>query len=77
LLDESGKVLGTYDAVVDASGLNSKLRKVRVCGETSIKEHYTGITMIQGIIEDPDSKIDQEILRKLGQGTAGIIGNGS
>jgi 2-polyprenyl-6-methoxyphenol hydroxylase-like FAD-dependent oxidoreductase len=72
--DADDNVLGNYDLAIDASGVASPLRKRRVPG-TEIKEWYTGITTLGGIIQDPETELDPEIVRKLGQGTLSVMGD--
>jgi len=60
--------------VIDACGVASPLRKYRVPG-TEIKEWYTGIVAMGGIVQDPETELDPEVVRRLGQGTLMVLGD--
>jgi len=46
----NGAELGDFDLVIDASGVATPLRKLRVPG-TELKEWYTGIVSLGGIVQ--------------------------
>jgi 2-polyprenyl-6-methoxyphenol hydroxylase-like FAD-dependent oxidoreductase len=74
ILGSDGAVLGEYDIVIDACGVASPLRKHRIPG-TEIKDWYTGLTLVGGMIKDPETELDPELVRRLGQGTLMIAGD--
>lgn len=74
LVDSDGNELGQYDVVVDASGMSSKLRRRRVPTH-DLASTYTGITMLHGVIPDPEATVDPEVVYRLGQGTLTVIGD--
>eukprot|EP00039_Didymoeca_costata_P020053 m.339877 g.339877 ORF g.339877 m.339877 type:complete len:485 (-) comp19021_c0_seq1:50-1504(-) len=76
IFDESGESLGVFDLVVDASGTESKFRKLRVDqdAEDIVDKEYTGITMVHGVVPDPDLTCDEELVKMLGQGTVTTFG---
>ena len=62
--------------MIDASGIPTNLRKYRFEGEQDpMDKHYTGISVIYGMIDDLEASCDPELVRKLGQGTAFWIGD--
>jgi len=62
LVGDNGKNLGTYDLIVDASGVRSPLRKLRVDdGDGGTKKYYNGITLVAGIVQDPESQLDPKV----------------
>jgi 2-polyprenyl-6-methoxyphenol hydroxylase-like FAD-dependent oxidoreductase len=86
LLDKAGKVLGEYDLVVDASGVGSSLRRYRVQESAedldpeqtdrsaAFRKAYTGVSMVHGVIQDPEVSCHPSFVEKLGQGTVSILG---
>ncbi|KAL6064789.1 hypothetical protein QOT17_010680 [Balamuthia mandrillaris] len=80
LLDDEDNSLGVYDVVVDASGFGSRLRALRIAenadkeGQNNKEAHYTGYSMVHGIISDPETQCDPDLVRLLGQGTLQILG---
>jgi len=74
LLDRTGRSMGCYDLVVDAGGVASPLRRCRVAEPPDMEQHYTGITMLYGVIPDPESVCTPTHLRQLGQGTLSLLG---
>jgi len=74
LIGTDGGCLGTFDFVVDASGGGSKLRKLRI-DETSTAQYYNGITMVNGIIMNPEGTLDPQIQWMLGEGSVEIVGD--
>uniref|UniRef100_A0A0G4HLV1 FAD-binding domain-containing protein n=1 Tax=Chromera velia CCMP2878 TaxID=1169474 RepID=A0A0G4HLV1_9ALVE len=74
VLGLEGELLGEYDLVVDATGVHSVLRSVRV--NDPVGKHFGGLYMIHGLIEDPESKCSAEFVRRLGQGTLSVMGRG-
>lgn len=67
----NNKSLGEFDLVIDSSGFSSCLRKERIKEdpENLFERYYTGISMIHGLIRDPESSCCPKIVKKLGQGT--------
>lgn len=76
LLGAEGEVLGDYDLVIDASGVASCLRKHRIPGQ-DFRSWYTGLTMLYGVINDPETSLNPEVVRRLGQGSLMILGDTS
>eukprot|EP00041_Stephanoeca_diplocostata_P023870 m.595106 g.595106 ORF g.595106 m.595106 type:complete len:474 (+) comp22399_c1_seq36:115-1536(+) len=81
LHDDSGTSLGEFDFVVDASGISSRLRRFRIDDAIGDTEHagmsdkyFTGISMLHGIIKDPDTSCSAAIVDKLGEGTLTVVG---
>ena len=64
LLARDGSSLGMFDAVVDASGENSTLRRTRFSKEADA--YYTGKCHLMSILDDPEKSISPDISRKLG-----------
>lgn len=71
---KGGDALGTFDLVVDSSGVGSPLRKHRVV-EDGTNQYYIGLTMVNGIVQDPEASLDPRLVRMLGQGTVEIVGD--
>jgi len=69
--------LGTFDLIVDSSGVSSPLRKFRIEGEEDdgTGQYYNGLTMIGGIIQDPEDTLDPNIVRMLWQGSVEFVGD--
>eukprot|EP00405_Crypthecodinium_cohnii_P033288 CAMPEP_0206526470 /NCGR_PEP_ID=MMETSP0325_2-20121206/756_1 /ASSEMBLY_ACC=CAM_ASM_000347 /TAXON_ID=2866 /ORGANISM="Crypthecodinium cohnii, Strain Seligo" /LENGTH=501 /DNA_ID=CAMNT_0054021663 /DNA_START=293 /DNA_END=1798 /DNA_ORIENTATION=+ len=65
LLAADGKSLGTFDVVVDASGLHSPLRHHRVIDEA--KKVYAGSVLVHGIIDSPEDVWPKELLNLFGR----------
>lgn len=67
--------LGTYDLCIDASGMFSPLRALRFPNEGGVAQYYNGLTLVCGIINDPeDEQIDPQLVRMLGEGTIEVVG---
>ena len=64
--------------VVDASGLYSSLRHLRE--DPAGGPHFTGCSVIHGVIEDPDAQLAasgrNELAERLGEGTCRVVGRG-
>ena len=76
LRGRGGETLGTYDVVIDASGVSSPLRPLRVAAEEGgIAQHYNGLTMVNGILDEPEKMLDPTLVRMLGEGTVEIVGD--
>ena len=71
LIGLNNESLGIFDLVIDASGFSSCLRKERIKEdpENLFKRYYTGISMVHGIINDPENSCSSNIVEKIGQGT--------
>merc|ERR1712137_205825 len=79
LLGADGQVLGCYDLVVDASGFSSVLRSTRIDepqDSSRFERAYTGLSMVHGLIKDPESSCDPRVVKKMGQGTMMTMDNG-
>lgn len=50
------------------------MRKL-VVEEEGTAQHYNGLTMINGIVDDPEAMLDPELVRMLGQGTVEFVGD--
>jgi len=74
LLAEGGSRHGPFDLVVDASGVASPLRKLCV-DEEGTAQHYNGLTMVNGIVGDPEGELDPQLVRMLGEGTVEFVGD--
>merc|ERR1712178_408721 len=72
LLGRDGSSLGTFDAVIDAAGVNSPLRRLRF--QKGADAFYTGNTLVQYNVKSPEKFWDTEIIDKLGEGTMGMYG---
>ena len=73
LVTACGEALGEFELVVDAGGLYSPLRSLRV--EDAVGVHFTGRSLIHGVIDDPEAA-DPELARRIGEGTASAMGRG-
>lgn len=73
LFDDNGTSLGEFDLVVDAAGVHSRLRCLRM--EDKQGKHITG-SMIHGVINDPEATVSQALLDRLGQGSLFVMGRG-
>jgi len=72
LIGPEENVLGTYDLVIDASGFSSPLRQYRITppeGSSTWEQSYTGISMIHGLVQDPEASCDKALVDLMGQGT--------
>jgi 2-polyprenyl-6-methoxyphenol hydroxylase-like FAD-dependent oxidoreductase len=76
LLDKNDEVLGTFDIVVDASGMASRLRHHVIEEEAGTDQHYHGVTMINGFLPDV-TKLDPVLRSMIGPfgGTVEIVGD--
>lgn len=79
LLSESGARLGEpYDLVVDASGLHSPLRSLRI--DDPAGAQFTGCSVIHGVLREPEAHVSlagrAELEERLGEGTCRVVGNG-
>eukprot|EP00211_Chloroparvula_japonica_P001281 CAMPEP_0119138822 /NCGR_PEP_ID=MMETSP1310-20130426/26384_1 /TAXON_ID=464262 /ORGANISM="Genus nov. species nov., Strain RCC2339" /LENGTH=536 /DNA_ID=CAMNT_0007130051 /DNA_START=111 /DNA_END=1724 /DNA_ORIENTATION=+ len=75
LLDKSGASLGTYDLVVDATGVHSPLRKYRVNDDTG--KTRTGELAIHGVINHPENVFGERLLERFGvHGSLFLVGQG-
>jgi 2-polyprenyl-6-methoxyphenol hydroxylase-like FAD-dependent oxidoreductase len=69
-----GTDIGEFDVAIDAGGLYSPLRHLRVRDDVGV--HFAGITLIHGVINDPEASAPAALVDRLGQGTAGAAGRG-
>lgn len=77
LLADGGDLIGTYDLVVDASGLHSPLRAQRVHDPCGSMPSFSGCGVIHGVIDEPEAVAGgAELGERLGEGTCRIIGRG-
>mmetsp|Transcript_16429 Transcript_16429/g.49297 ORF Transcript_16429/g.49297 Transcript_16429/m.49297 type:complete len:465 (-) Transcript_16429:61-1455(-) len=74
LLDRTGTLMGRYDLVVDAGGVAGPLRRCRVDEPPGIRQHYTGISMLYGVIPDLESVCSPTLMRQMGQDTLWLLG---
>lgn len=86
LRGKNGAVLGVYDLVIDASGVGSPLRRYRIQQsaedtdpenadrQAAFNKAYTGVSMVHGVILDPEVSCDRRFVEKLGEGTVSVIG---
>ncbi|QDZ19035.1 hypothetical protein HOP50_02g15440 [Chloropicon primus] len=72
VLGRNGASLGIFDAVVDASGTASALRRCRYQPEADA--FYTGTVFLQGEVDSPEKEWDAKIVQRLGEGTYGFCG---
>jgi hypothetical protein len=70
--EDGGVALGDFDVAVDASGVRAALRRSHFTVESDA--HYTGITVVQGVIASPEASCSPEFVRCLGEGTAHYTG---
>lgn len=68
LLGRDGSSYGKYDLIIDASGVNSPVRKSRFSSEANA--FYTGQTWIQGKLDSPEKSVDSSVVEHLGEGTS-------
>jgi len=74
LFGRDGSSLGKFDAVVDASGVSSRLRRTRFTEEAD--SYYTGKCMLRSTLDDPWKTCSAEISSKF-SGTTGFYGPSS
>lgn len=74
LIGQDGEQLGTFDLAIDSSGGGSKLRKLRI-NEGDTDSYYTGLTMVNGLIESPEKQLDPVLPWMLGEGSVEIAGD--
>lgn len=72
LLGAQGKSLGTFDLLVDASGVAATLRHNRFSSKADA--FYTGTTFLQGVVYSPEASWPAEVVKQLGEGTVGFVG---
>merc|ERR1712060_898587 len=72
LVGKKGTSFGKFDLVIDASGVASSLRHARFTKEADA--FYTGQTFVQGVVHSPETSWDNEVVKRLGEGTYGITG---
>eukprot|EP01135_Chromosphaera_perkinsii_P003735 Nk52_evm53s252 gene=Nk52_evmTU53s252 len=66
-----------YDLVIDSSGIGSPLRGERIADERDSRERnqfYTGVTMVHGVVKDPESTVARSIVDRMGEGTVIMYG---
>lgn len=73
LLDDAEGSLGSFDVVVDALGVSSRLRGHRFTEPA----FYTGCTFVQGVVADPERSMHPELVRRLGEGSIFWVGPGA
>jgi 2-polyprenyl-6-methoxyphenol hydroxylase-like FAD-dependent oxidoreductase len=66
--------LGEFDLVVDSSGLHSPLRHHRV--RDDVGKHFSGRTLIHGVVECPEESLPPVLVERLGEGTLHVVGRG-
>lgn len=74
IVAHDGSVIGEYDLVFDACGLHSPLRTHRVTDP--IGKHFTGRTLIHGVINSPEESTCPQLVKRLGEGTVLAVGRG-
>ena len=74
LLGRDGSSLGKFDAVVDASGVSSTLRRTRFSKEAD--SYYTGKCLLMSTLDNPRKTCSAEISSKF-SGTTGFYGPSS
>eukprot|EP00750_Incisomonas_marina_P031290 INCI792.1.p1 GENE.INCI792.1~~INCI792.1.p1 ORF type:complete len:483 (-),score=82.34 INCI792.1:378-1826(-) len=74
LLAKNGSSIGEFDLVVDACGLHSPLRHLRV--DDPVGKHFSGLTLIHGVVDHPENDLPPEVVHRLGEGTLLIVGRG-
>ena len=72
LLKRDGSSLGTFDVLVDASGVAAALRHSRFSPKADA--FYTGTTFVQGMVVSPEKSWAKEIVAELGEGSWGVGG---
>jgi len=72
LVGKKGTSFGKFDLVIDASGVASSLRHARFTKEADA--FYTGQTFVQGVVTSPEASWDEEVVKRLGEGTYGVAG---
>jgi len=74
IFDSAGTSYGEFDLVVDASGVHSSIRHLRV--NDAQGKHVSNRVLIHGVINDPETSCPPEIVKRLGQGTYANIARG-
>ena len=69
LLGDGARPLGTFDAVVDASGTAAILRRERFTPASDA--FFTERIIVQGVVYDPEASWDPALVSHLGEGTLG------
>ena len=77
LLSDKGDVLGRYDLIVDASGMNSPLRSLIVKSKDPKSTSYTGVLLVHGIVESPEATGESSLVDRLQEGSLMVIGQGT
>eukprot|EP00212_Chloropicon_laureae_P007752 CAMPEP_0197500292 /NCGR_PEP_ID=MMETSP1311-20131121/61443_1 /TAXON_ID=464262 /ORGANISM="Genus nov. species nov., Strain RCC856" /LENGTH=531 /DNA_ID=CAMNT_0043046045 /DNA_START=70 /DNA_END=1666 /DNA_ORIENTATION=+ len=72
ILGRNGDSYGTYDVVVDASGIASRLRHCRF--SEAADAFYTGRTIVQGIVSSPEKSWHPRLTSRLGEGSMAVAG---
>uniref|UniRef100_A0A7S2Z600 FAD-binding domain-containing protein n=1 Tax=Chloropicon laureae TaxID=464258 RepID=A0A7S2Z600_9CHLO len=72
ILGRNGDSYGTYDVVVDASGIASRLRHCRF--SEAADAFYTGRTIVQGIVSSPEKSWHPWLTSRLGEGSMAVAG---
>lgn len=67
LLGDGAQPLGTFDAVVDASGTAAILRRERFTPASDA--FFTKRILVQGVVSDPEASWDPALVSHLGEGT--------
>merc|ERR1711977_637585 len=72
LLGAEGKPLGSFDLLVDASGVSAPLRHNRF--SPKVDAFYTGTTFVQGVVNSPEESWPTQVVKQLGEGTLALVG---
>jgi len=72
LLGAEGKPLGSFDLLVDASGVSAPLRHNRFSPKADA--FYTGTTFVQGVVNSPEESWPTQVVKQLGEGTLALVG---
>ena len=73
--DRDENSLGTFDLIVDATGLHSPLRHHVV--HDSQGKHYEGFVTFHGMLANPEETFPPEMMKRFSPyGTAGVLGKG-
>jgi hypothetical protein len=72
LVGHDGRLYGKFDLIVDASGVNSSVRHCRFGKKADA--FYTGQTVIQGKLDNPEKTLAPSIVDRLGEGSLLVVG---
>jgi 2-polyprenyl-6-methoxyphenol hydroxylase-like FAD-dependent oxidoreductase len=72
LLGAEDKSLGSFDLLVDASGVSAPLRHNRFSAKADA--FYTGTTIVQGVVYSPEESWPAQVVKQLGEGTLALVG---